>query len=123
MEDWWLSSGHVTSRDTALTTCTDRGSGWYIATIQSTDDQDWLELCLLSGNSWVGATDESTEGTWIWEDGTQVADGLRWHNGLPVSSNLKNCVYIKGNGNLVDDSCMASNRKALCRKTRELLVT
>ena len=85
-----------------LTKCND-DYGTFPATIHSFADNEDVRQTCAEGNvqrkCYIGLTDNVIDGTFAFEDGSEVnqtlADSL-WLNGAPANSNTKNCVIIRG---------------------------
>ena len=54
----------------AATECTERGSGWKLAEINSAAENAFVARVVGTGESWLGGSDRTTEGTWVWGSGT-----------------------------------------------------
>lgn len=73
-----------------------QSSGWYLATIASQDESDFIKSLLGTGYSdrshfWLGANDVAVEGTFVWVDGTPFVF-TDWIGGEP--NNLNNEDYL-----------------------------
>ena len=51
-----------------------RRNGGYLASIHSSEENDFIHGMTGDVNTWIGGSDAAKEGTWIWLDGTQ------WNN-------------------------------------------
>jgi hypothetical protein len=92
----WGTNGHeyavVTAEGITWTSASAaaQSSGWYLATIGSADENDFVKSLLNSGlasrsHFWIGATDQVSEGTFVWVDGTPFSF-TDWWGGEPNNS-------------------------------------
>ncbi|KAI8493661.1 Collectin-11 [Branchiostoma belcheri] len=55
---------------------------------------------------WIGLTDEVTEGTWVWEDGTQLGTGWNNWGQVPTPNNpLHNCAALTAASQWFEGAC------------------
>jgi hypothetical protein len=108
----------------ARTTCTSRGEGWNIVSIESAEENAFVSSQIGTVEHWVSGRDFTTEGTFIWATGATF-----WTGGLAGSApegayanffagepnNTGDCLRIVSGGQWRDAGCTASNR-AVCEK-------
>jgi hypothetical protein len=108
----------------ATTTCTSRGAGWNLVSIESAAENSFVSSLIGSTEHWVSGRDITTEGTFVWATGTTF-----WTGGLSGSApagayanfvsgepnDTGDCLRMVSGGQWRDVSCTSSYR-AVCEK-------
>jgi hypothetical protein len=100
----WVGNGHeyevVTAEGVTWTaaSATAQASGWYLATIGSVAENDFVKSLLNSSlanrsHFWLGATDQETEGTFLWVDATPFSF-TNWWSGEPNNASNEDFVAM-----------------------------
>uniref|UniRef100_A0A3B5AZ46 Macrophage mannose receptor 1-like n=1 Tax=Stegastes partitus TaxID=144197 RepID=A0A3B5AZ46_9TELE len=113
-EPWVPYNGHCFHLDRTKKTWSDaqkqcRDEGGNLVSIRNVEDQSFVisQLGFASTDElWIGLNDRKTEGLFDWTDHSAVSF-TSWEYGKPeVSSDIKDCVLIRGeNGNWADRVC------------------
>uniref|UniRef100_A0A673AFI2 Macrophage mannose receptor 1-like n=1 Tax=Sphaeramia orbicularis TaxID=375764 RepID=A0A673AFI2_9TELE len=111
---WIPYNGHCFHLQRTVQTWTDaqrecRKEGGDLVSIRNVEDQSFIISQLGYGPTdelWIGFNDRRTEGLFDWSDHSTVSF-TSWEYGKPtVSSDVEDCVLIRGeNGNWADRSC------------------
>lgn len=119
------SAASFTSNRTA---CSNRGSTWRLATIESAEENAFVASLTGAVEAYLGGTDAATEGAWIWEGsgvrfwnggatGTPVTGVYqRFMSGEPNGGGSHDCMRIVSGGSWRDNACSSSLR-AVCEAT------
>merc|ERR1719233_325266 len=100
--------------EAARDSCNDLG-----ATLTSITDEDEQNFVagLIGRSSWIGLSDQAEEGTFVWEDGSDL-DYTKWEEGEPNNGNKafgiwggENCVQMRKKFGYMwnDDYCDSDN--------------
>ena len=99
------------------TECMNLGAGVDLAIIGSQGEQDYIGglIAGAAGDVWLGADDLVDQGTWVWVDDSNVADGYQnWNLGEPDNAGNAHCMVARPSDGLwVDRKCGDPNRR-LC---------
>jgi hypothetical protein len=108
----------------ATSSCTARGAGWNVASIESAAENSFVSSLVGSTEHWLSGSDATTEGSFVWASG-----GTFWTGGLAGSApagayanfvsgepnESGDCIRMVSGGQWRDISCTASYR-AVCEK-------
>ncbi|MBN2497591.1 MAG: hypothetical protein JXR96_23560 [Deltaproteobacteria bacterium] len=87
--------------DTARNTCHSY-TGYHLAVMESSEENDqiwfWIEGRLSGVTAWHGLNDVATEGTWVWENGSD-ATYRNWETGAPDNAGDEDCGTWRTNHN------------------------
>jgi hypothetical protein len=108
----------------AQATCSARGAGWNLASIESAAENSSVSSLVAGTEFWLSGSDSATEGTFVWANGSTFWTGglsgaaptgayANFVSGEPNDSG--DCVRIVSGGQWRDVSCTASYR-AVCEK-------
>jgi hypothetical protein len=113
----------------ARTACSNRGTGWHLATVSSAGENQFVAGLAGSNESWLGGSDSVTEGRFVWVTGETFWSG--GVSGGPVNGAYENfdagepnnsggvsgsdCLRIVPGGVWRDVSCNSGYR-AICEK-------
>jgi hypothetical protein len=108
----------------AQTTCTSRGTGWKLASIESATENSFVSTLVGATEHWLSGTDTVTEGAFVWATGATFWTGglsgsapagayANFVSGEPNDSG--DCIRMVSGGQWRDVSCTSSYR-AVCEK-------
>ncbi len=86
------------TRNEARTTCNAIGGGAMLASVQSATENQLITTLIGQSSAFLGGTDEVTEGTFKWDDGTDVVL-TNWYTGEPnngLGMFEEDCIVIHG---------------------------
>ncbi len=93
----------------AASACT---PSWRLAILDS--DSKLAAVPATPDQYWVGARRATTTSTWLWGNGTAVADSA-WDNGTPAPLSGEDCALLdRPKGRLVNDAACADSERFLC---------
>ena len=92
---------HATYEEAAKICCQEGG---FLASIHSLED-NLIAASMLNFEAWIGFSDGGIEGTFAWNDGSEV-DYTNWIGGEPNDWGTgEDCTVIKPGGGWNDESC------------------
>ncbi len=108
----------------ASSACTARGTGWRVASIESSAENSFVSGLIGSTEHWLSGVDSTTEGSFVWATGTTFWTGgptgaaaggsyVNWVSGEPNDSG--DCMRMISGGQWRDIGCTSAYR-ALCEK-------
>jgi hypothetical protein len=110
----YAAESSVSSWSVARASCRSRGAGWDLATVRSSQENDFL-VALTGYEAWLGATDSALEGVWVWvlDDApffeVDSADAgvafAPWNSGEPNNQNDSDCLRVLTTGLWADWAC------------------
>ena len=103
--------------ETAKIKCTNAGGN--LASIQSSDENEFIFQLAGKGPAWLGGNDLKTEGEWTWSDGSQWLY-KNWGNGEPNNAGGEDCLEIGNLGSKWNDYPCSRKVKAICEKRTTL---
>ncbi|XP_077976842.1 C-type mannose receptor 2-like [Glandiceps talaboti] len=92
------------------------GKGGSLVTIDNAEENLFLYGFSRDANTlWIGATDSNSEGTWQWQDGSEISYS-NWASNEPNDAGGKeDCAHLRGAGDWNDHECQ-SKRGLICEK-------
>ena len=92
----------------------------HLAIIRNVEQNDIVKNMFQNMQIWIGLTDQQTEGTWMYADGSPLAQFNKWKEGAPNGGEGENCAVMLPNqdNGVWDDKNCTSKAPFVCTKPK-----